>query len=144
MIDALFELMKETGARASDIERMVVHGNEQNKLQFDRPRIGNMLDAQFSFQYALAVGAQSGRATLDQFVPLRTNDGEVQKLMQLVQVDADREQKPGTYPPLEIRLRDGRSIERHVRFGKGAPENPLSDEELRHKVVSQVAPVLGA
>src|SRR5687767_10155948 len=53
-IDALFELMKETGANADDIERMVVHGNEQNKLQFDRPEIGNLLDAQFSFQYALA------------------------------------------------------------------------------------------
>jgi hypothetical protein len=36
--------------------------------------------------------------------------------------------KPGQYPPLEIRLSGGRIIERHVMYGKGAPENPLSDE----------------
>jgi 2-methylcitrate dehydratase PrpD len=143
-IDALFEIMHETGAHAEDIERMVVHGNEQNKVQFDRPEIGTLLDAQFSFQYVLAVGADSGRATLDQFVPPRTNDAQVQKLMRIVEVAADREQPPATYPPLEIRLRDGRTIERHVKFGKGAPENPLSDPELRRKVESQVEPVLGA
>ena len=143
-IDALFELMRETGARPDDIERMVVHGNEQNKLQFDRPEIGTLLDAQFSFQYALAVGATSGRATLDQFVPPRHDDPNVRALMRRVEVAADREQKPGTYPPLEIRFRDGRAIERHIAYAKGAPENPLSDEELRGKVVSQVEPVLGA
>jgi len=143
-IDALFDIAKETGANPSNIERMVVHGNDQNKLQFDRPGIGNMLDAQFSFQYALAVAAESGRATLDQFVPLRTRDPQVQTLMRTVEIAADREQPPGVYPPLEIRFKDGRAIERHVAFAKGAPENPLSDAELRAKVVSQVEPVLGA
>jgi 2-methylcitrate dehydratase PrpD len=143
-LDALFEIVRETGANASSIERMVVHGNEQNKLQFDRPEIRNMLDAQFSFQYALAVAAASGRATLDQFAPLRTGDPQVRALMRTVEVAADREQKPGTYPPLEIRFKDGRAIERHVAFAKGAPENPLSDAELRVKVISQVEPVLGA
>jgi len=142
-LDALFEIVNETGSRAGDIERMVVHGNEQNKLQFDRPEIRTMLDAQFSFQYALAVAAASGRATLDQFVPLRTRDPQVQTLMRSVEVAADREQKPGTYPPLEMRFRDGRAIERHIAFAKGAPENPLSDAELRIKVVSQIEPVLG-
>jgi 2-methylcitrate dehydratase PrpD len=143
-LDALFDIVKETGAKTGDIERMVVHGNEQNKLQFDRPEIRTMLDAQFSFQYALAVAAESGRATLDQFTPLRTRDPQVQTLMRTVEVAAYREQPPGTYPPLEIRFRNGRAIERHIAFAKGAPENPLSDAELHAKVVSQVEPVLGA
>ena len=143
-LDALFELMRETGADANKIERMVVHGNEQNRVQFDRPKISTMLDAQFSFQYALAVGAVSGRATLDQFTPFRTDEPEVKRLMRATTVAADREQPPNTYPPLEIRFTDGRTIERHVKFGKGAPENPLSDDELHRKVVSQVEPVLGA
>ena len=143
-IDALFEIVKETGAKPEDVERMIVHGNEQNKVQFDRPEIGTLLDAQFSFQYVLAVGLDSGRATLEQFVPPRTGDAQVRKLMRTVEIAADREQPPGTYPPLEVRLKDGRTVERHVKYGKGAPENPLSDDELRAKVVSQVEPVLGA
>jgi 2-methylcitrate dehydratase PrpD len=142
-LDALFDLMRETGAKSTSIARMIVHGNEQNRLQFDRPRIGNMLDAQFSFQYALAVAAVSGRATLDQFTPLRDKEAEVERLMSATDVVADREMKAGTYPPLEIRFRDGRSIERHIPFAKGAPENPLSDAELRDKAVSQIEPVLG-
>ena len=120
-LDALFEVMRETGADSRAIERMVVHGNEQNRVQFDRPKIGTMLDAQFSFQYALAVGATSGRATLDQFSPRRDEDAEVRRLMRATEVVADREQPAGTYPPLEIRFNDGRAIERHVKFAKGAP-----------------------
>jgi len=140
-LDALFEVMRETGAGSNAIKRMIVHGNEQVRVQFDRPEIGNLLDAQFSFQYALAVGAVSGRATLDQFVPFRYAEPEVQRLMSATSVVADRAMKPGEYPPLEIRFTDGRSIERHIPFAKGAPENPLSDDELHRKAVSQIEPV---
>jgi 2-methylcitrate dehydratase PrpD len=142
-LDALFEVMKESSARSNAIERMIVHGNEQVRVQFDRPRIGNLLDAQFSFQYALAVGALSGRATLDQFVPFRDEEPEVKRLMSATSVVADRSMKPGEYPPLEIRFTDGRTVERHIPFAKGAPENPLSDDELHRKAVSQIEPVLG-
>ena len=142
-LDALFEVMRETKADSRAIDRMIVHGNEQVRVQFDRPEIGNLLDAQFSFQYALAVGAASGRATLDQFVPFRSDEPEVKRLMSATQVVADRTMKPGEYPPLEIRLTDGRRIERHIAFAKGAPENPLSDAELHYKAVSQIEPVLG-
>jgi hypothetical protein len=31
-----------------------------------------------------------------------------------------------------------------VKFAKGAPENPLTDDELRAKAVSQIEPVLGS
>ncbi len=142
-LDALFEVMRETRADSTAIERMIVHGNEQNRVQFDRPKIANLLDAQFSFKYALAVGAVSGRATLDQFMPFRDQEPEVRRLMSITEVVADREMPAGTYPPLEIRFKDGRSIERHVKFAKGAPENPLTDDELREKCVAQIEPVLG-
>ena len=143
-LDALFELMRETGAESTAIGEMIVHGNEQNRVQFDRPKIANLLDAQFSFQYALAVGAVSGRATLDQFSPFRGSEPEVKRLMSVTRVVADREMKAGEYPPLEIRFADGRALERHIAFAKGAPENPLSDDELHRKAVSQIEPVLGA
>jgi 2-methylcitrate dehydratase PrpD len=86
----------------------------------------------------------SGRATLDQFSPLRDSEPEVQRLMRLTRVVADREMKPGTYPPLELRFKNRETIERHIPYAKGAPENPLSDDELGHKVRSQVEPVLGS
>ncbi len=142
--DAILELMPELGISSSQIAGMVVHGNDQYRLQFDRVEVENLLDAQFSIQYALAVGATSGRGTLDQFAPLRTAEPEVQRLMRATQVLADRTVKPGEYPPLELVLSDGRRIERHIKFAKGAPERPLSDDELGVKVASLLGPALGA
>jgi 2-methylcitrate dehydratase PrpD len=143
-MDAILAVLAETGAKAGDIEALVVHGNAQYKLQFDRMDLMNMLDAQFSIQYGLAVAATSGRGTLDQFLKLRNQDPEVRALMQKVTVKDDRRIVPGEYPPLEVRLKDGRTIERFVKYAKGAPENPLSDAELAEKVESLIAPVLGA
>ncbi|MFI5014148.1 MAG: MmgE/PrpD family protein [Hyphomicrobiales bacterium] len=142
-LDDLFEMMGEAKIDSSGIAGMVVHGNAQVCRQFDRPTIANMLDAQFSMQYALAVGALSGRATLDQFSPLRSEEKEVERVMRLVKVVDDRVLKVGEYPPLELILTDGRRLARQVPFAKGAPENPLTDEELDAKVVSLVTPVLG-
>lgn len=142
--DAILELMPELGISSSQIAGMVVHGNDQYRLQFDRVEVENLLEAQFSIQYALAVGATSGRGTLDQFAPLRTAEPEVQRLMRATQVLADRTVKPGEYPPLELVLSDGRRIERHIKFAKGAPERPLSDDELGAKVASLLEPALGA
>lgn len=142
--DALFELMGELGFGADNIAAMVVHGNDQYRLQFDRPEIGNMLDAQFSIQYALAVGATSGRGTLEQFSPLRDGEAEIQRLMRATRVLSDRTIEPGDYPPLEIVLADGTRTERHVKFARGAPERPLTDAELQIKVDSLLVPALGA
>jgi 2-methylcitrate dehydratase PrpD len=142
-LDALFEMMQEAGVDASTIAGMVVHGNAQVCRQFDRLTIGNMLDAQFSMQYALAVGALSGRATLDQFLPLRNEEAQVRRLMRLVQVVDDHVLEIGEYPPLELRLTDGSRLLRQTPFAKGAPENPLNDAELENKVVSLITPVLG-
>jgi 2-methylcitrate dehydratase PrpD len=143
-LDALFQIMQETGADASTIRRMIVHGNAQFRLQFDRPEPANLLDAQFSMQYALAVGAISGRGTLDQFQPQRTAEPEVRRLVAATTLLADRTIKPGEYPPLEIELADGRRIERHVLYAKGAWQNPMSLAEQEAKVASLIDPVLGA
>ena len=142
-LDALFDLMREARVDASGIAEMVVHGNAQTCRQFDRLTIGNMLDAQFSMQYALAVAADSGRAALDQFSPLRHEEPRIERLMHVVRVVGDRTLKIGEYPPLELRLADGRRLERQTPFAKGAPENPLSDAELAQKVESLLTPVLG-
>jgi 2-methylcitrate dehydratase PrpD len=64
--------------------------------------------------------------------------------MGVTQVVPDRTLALGEYPPLELHLKDGRRFERAIAFGKGAPENPLTDAELALKVESLIVPVLGA
>ena len=143
-IDALFDILVKSQADSRSIRRILVHGNAQFCLQFDRKEPTNLLDAQFSMQYALAVAAVSGRATLDQFQPPRTSEPEIRRLMSATTLLDDRVIAPGDYPAIEVEFSDGRRSERHVQFAKGAPQNPLSDSELADKVGSLIDPVLGA
>jgi 2-methylcitrate dehydratase PrpD len=43
-----------------------------------------------------------------------------------------------------VRTYDGQTLERRVRFPKGSPEQPMTDDELRAKFTAAVTPVLGA
>jgi 2-methylcitrate dehydratase PrpD len=142
VIDAVLELVGSTG-RSAEVQRFIVHGNAQTKLQFERTDVRNLLEAQFSMPYCLAVAAQSGRATLDQFEPLRTADPEIQRLMMLTEIRTDRVLGPTDYPSLEVVFKGGERILRDVPFAKGAPEAPVSDEELVRKARSLLVPVLG-
>jgi len=89
------------------------------------------------------VAAQSGRATLEQFQPLRTADPEIRRLMAATQIRTDRVLGPADYPSLEVVFHDGRSEYRDVPFAKGAPEAPMSDSELNDKAMALLEPVLG-
>jgi 2-methylcitrate dehydratase PrpD len=140
-IDAVLDIV---GAGGSDrVAALIVHGNAQTQLQFSRSEVRNLLEAQFSMPYCLAVAAQSGRATLDQFEPLRTGDPEIRRLMSLTEIRADRVLGPADYPSLEVVFSDGSRQLLDVPFAKGAPEAPVSDEELQVKAMTLLAPVLG-
>ena len=141
-VDAVLELVPHGTSRR--VTAMIVHGNAQTQLQFSRTDVRNMLEAQFSASYCLAVAAESGRATLDQFEPLRTADPEIRRLMALTEIRADRVLGRKDYPSLEVVYEDGTRRTLDVPFAKGAPEAPISDEELEAKAKSLLDPVIGA
>ena len=141
-LDAVLELVP--AGTSHNVARMIVHGNAQTRLQFSRTEVRSLLQAQFSMPYCLAVAAESGRATLDQFEPLRTDDAEVRRLMSATEIRADRVLGPKDYPSLEVVYRDGTRRLLDVPLAKGAPEVPIEDNELREKARSLLVPVLGA
>ena len=142
-VDSLFLLMEAFSASQEEIAEIIVHGNQQTVLQFDRMHVDNLLDAQFSMQYCLAVAALRGKLDLDQFKPLQTNNPEVLRLMSITRIVPDRVLGPTDYAAVELVLKDGRRGERQVRFAKGHAENPLSSEEVEAKARSLVEPILG-
>jgi 2-methylcitrate dehydratase PrpD len=142
MIEALLSVLDD-GVATEAMERIVVHGAERTVRQFGNREIHTVLDGQFSMPYALAVVADSRRATLDQFLPPRSRDTKIARLMRQVDVLADRQLGPYEEPELEVRLKSGETIMRHVPVAKGAAANPLSDGELRAKHEDVGLPVLG-
>ncbi len=143
VIDAVLAMVGRAPGGSASVQAMVVHGNAQTRLQFERAEVRNLLEAQFSAPYCLAVAASSGRATLDQFEPLRTADPEVRRLMAATTIVADRVLGPKDYPSLEVVFKDGRRELLDVPCAKGAPEAPIPDGELQAKATSLLAPVLG-
>jgi 2-methylcitrate dehydratase PrpD len=142
-VDAVLELVGPAAGGSASIAALIVHGNAQTRLQFDRTEVRNLLEAQFSAPYCLAVAASSGRATLDQFVPLRNADAEVRRLIAATEVRADRVLGAKDYPSLEVVFSDGRRASKDVPFAKGAPEAPIGDDELVAKAMSLLVPALG-
>jgi 2-methylcitrate dehydratase PrpD len=142
-VDAALQIMADRVEGSAGIRAMVVHGNAQTQRQFSRTDIRNLLEAQFSAPYCLAVAAQSGRCTLDQFQPLRTDDAEIRRLMALTEIRADRVLTPADYPSLEIVFADGSRRLLDIPYAKGAPENPLTEQEIVQKARLLLEPVLG-
>lgn len=143
VVDAVLEIVGRAAGGSASVESFVVHGNAQTKLQFERTDVRNLLEAQFSAPYCLAVAATSGRATLDQFEPLRTQDPDVRRLMAATRIRTDRVLGRRDYPSLEVVFQDGRSESLDIPFAKGAPEAPIPDDELVAKAMSLLGPVLG-
>ena len=143
-IDSLLIVMNDKRLSSKDIAAIHIHGNMQYKLQFDRLNITGLLDAQFSIQYALAVAAVSGNGSLSQFIKQRNHEPEIKRLMYSTLVFSNQTLKAGEYPAIEIELVNGSKIKHHTQYAKGAPENPLSDEELITKAISLIDPVLGS
>jgi 2-methylcitrate dehydratase PrpD len=142
-VDAALQIMGDRAEGSAAIRAMVVHGNAQTQRQFSRTDIRNLLEAQFSAPYCLAVAAQSGRCTLDQFQPLHTDDAEIRRLMALTEIRASRVLTPADYPSLEIVFADGSRRLLDIPYAKGAPENPLTEHEIVQKARLLLEPVLG-
>src|SRR5258708_26756747 len=74
--------MEQEKVRADAIERMVVHGADRTVRQFRNYNVETVLDGQFSLPYALAVVADTGQATMDEFFPLQTGRPGVRALIE--------------------------------------------------------------
>lgn len=145
-IDAALEIVGDASLpnrNARPITSLIVHGDAQTVRQFRNTTIGNLLEAQFSAPYCVAVAIDTGRATLDQFQPLRNDDVEIRRLMALTEIRADRILGQADYPSLEVVFADGTRELRDVPYAKGAPEAPLGDREVLDKAAALLAPALG-
>ena len=108
----------------------------ENAAYHDKADVANLLDAQMSMPYALAVTLDAGTATLDQFDPPRTDD-RVRRLAAATEVVATDEME-GRYPdgrPVRVTVEtaDGDVCVAEVDYPLGAAENPLSRSAFERK-----------
>lgn len=146
-LDGLFDIQRTTGLRAADVTRIEVDtyavGAEHAHTGW-----GDMLSAQMSYPFTLAVALVRGHADLADFGDAARVNPQVLELCGKVSVRVDRvldRQYPAArLARLRLTGRGGKVHERLVDDGYGSPANPISDEALAQKFDGLVAPVLGA
>jgi len=142
-VDAMLELVLEHDLHPPDVDRIHVGVNQYmpQALLHDIPE--DELQAKFSMKYGVSIALLDRRAGIAQFSDARVNSEDARAWVHRVEVEVDERANTAGYDQMysivEIRLKDGRVLERQASFAKGSPLKPMTDEELAAKFRECVA-----
>src|SRR5487761_999448 len=134
---AFLDLVVENDLRPDQVSRITVGTNRHmpNALIHHRPE--NELQAKFSMEFCITILLLERRARLAQFTDAVVNRPDVKAMIERVEFVIDPAAEAAGYNNMTTRIRvelkDGRSLETSAAFGKGSPQNPMSDQELVDK-----------
>lgn len=145
-LDGLFDIVRATGIRADDVARIDV-ATYAIAAAHAQTGWSDLLSAQMSYPFALAVALERGHADLADFYDAARADGRITRICPrvFVRTDADYDARYPAARMARIRItgNDGRVHERIVDDGYGSPAQPMSDAALAQKFEGLVAPVCG-
>jgi 2-methylcitrate dehydratase len=144
------ELRQAIGGRDEDIEKIIVdtyaRAVEVAADTRDKWNPTTRETADHSIPYVVAVGLTRGTLWLDDFTEERIRDPKLHTLMQKIEVRSN-EECTRAYPEascfrIELTTRSGERHVRDVRYGKGHPKNPMTDQEIESKFRRLSEPLL--
>lgn len=146
-LDAVRDLHLENGFKPEDVVSVAVGGYKATKEVCDRPTAQTEQDCRFSTQFTVATMLLHGGVRLAAFEPARILDPAIRALMPRITVALDAE-CAAAFPSkrsakVEIRLKDGRVLNRHQHTRKGDPDAPLSDQDLSDKFLELTSDAIG-
>lgn len=140
-IDRALELTKEQRLKADDIEQVIIRTNQYGyNLCGGEGKIlpQNVVDAQFSFYYAVATALVKNKVFIEDFTQEAIRNPQVLAMARRVKVivDAGKEKLHKLIPPVDIEIdtKDGKHYKKTVEFAKGHPQNPMSMSECAQKL----------
>ena len=141
LIDAMITFRNIHGVKAQDVHAITAKVQPLVLELMDRkhPRIG--LEGKFSHQHSMAVGLVDGGAFPSQYTDDRVKDPIIIALREMITATVDPEM-PEDSAEVTVVLKDGRSITEKINHATGAPENPLSDDQLEDKFRNLASRVL--
>jgi 2-methylcitrate dehydratase PrpD len=144
-ITAAWQALEDYPIKAEEIAEITVKGVERLKhYEWE-----TMLDAQFSTPCALAMAISGGEPGPRWYTTGRFKDADIRELASKVKFEYDpqaealeikNEKLTGT---MVIRLKSGKVKKAYVEQIKGAPDNPMSEDELRAKFRANASSVIG-
>ncbi len=150
-VDIVLQLLREGTINGEEIERIDVEMVRPGYYIVGYPierkqKPQNVVDAQFSMPFALAVAILKGKLTVDEFNNKNLNDAEVKKMMKKIHVKHSEEldkDYPQKWPVVvTIKTKYDKLVVRKD-YPKGEHEDPVSFEEVAEKFKSLVNHKLG-
>ena len=147
-IDALLEVRSRHGLAADEVAEVTVGVNHvvPDVLRHHSPTNG--LERKFSMQFCAAAALATGRVDLASFADGPVADAGTRELMGRVRMVVDPTLPDGlnehAWTRVNLRLRDGRTLESGPRGASGHPDQPLTDAQLRDKFLACAMPIIGA
>ena len=135
-LDAVLQLRERHALSRTDVDRVTIHASEQVARQLGKQDVANILDAQMSLPYSVALALAFGRADLEHYQKPHLGDASLAALARRVTVLGEPSRPTGSEPEVELHLANGTSVSAHVPRAKGEHANPMSDAELQQKFFS--------
>jgi 2-methylcitrate dehydratase PrpD len=137
-IEATKKVLHQHHIDPASIERIVVHTSKQGKVHCGvivEPE--DVLGAQFSFAYSLALTILRGGNGFEHYVAQELATPDLLDMARKVEVEEDDEFEH-MYPEsfgggIDIYVKDGARFGERVPYQKGHPKNPLSHDEIKEK-----------
>lgn len=149
-LDCVLALQAEHGFTAAEVERIdtLVGSVNARNLMYGSPR--DEMEARFSMPYCVAAALHRGRLSLADFRPGAVRRPEILAMLPRIRMTGrapeDEPREAGARLPheVQVRLADGRVLERARTWARGSVQDPLDAADRRVKFTDCVAPVLGA
>lgn len=145
-IDAVRMLAADRGFRLEDIERVEIATFREAACLFDGMP-DTAAQAQYSLHFAVATMLVHGGIGPEHVSDEGMSDEAVSSVVKRISV-AESEEHNALFPAsrtaeVALRLKGGRVLESGITHARGAPENPMSEHELRDKFIDFSVPVVG-
>lgn len=147
-LEGLDTLIKENKLKPDDIRSVVIGMSEEGLRHtgtIRRPK--DILGAQFSLGYCMAMRAIRHRNGFWDYKPEDLDNPELlafaDKVTGTVDAVANSERADNFGALVKVETVAGQTLETRVRYSRGLPENPMTEEEFRGKFNDLAAPILG-
>jgi 2-methylcitrate dehydratase PrpD len=142
--DMTLRLVSEEGVSAENVDRILITVTPYAyKLVGHDFKIGDnpRVDSQFSIQYCVANALIRGASRLEHFEEGMVQAGEVQGLVERIEVRPDQAMEARGHTPVDmlVRTKDGREIGRQIDIAPGFPGNALKAEDHERRFRDCVA-----
>jgi 2-methylcitrate dehydratase PrpD len=133
-VEATLELRKEHKFTAADVASITIAGNERMAKTNNIPAPGDMMMAQYSIPFSVALSLYRDPIDPRSFDETAVRDRAILDLASRTKVVATPGQdRRDLVVTVTVKLQDGREVSRQVTSFKGTPERPLERAELQEK-----------